>query len=173
MIKWVAPLKPEATFECLLDTLYSKICLSKLQHLQTPEYIQFRTRYQLNSYPFDQFTYRPLKQQESKMAKAEPTSSNLVLLPVHYMLKQAKEMNQTYQVVFDDLMHVQEVKIFFSQQAIGQYKVELKIFTQDRVVYHNFFDENTFAQVAQLIYHNKTPSENDCLFLHHLDFEAE
>ena len=69
----------------------------------------------------------------------------MMLLPMHYMLKQNKEMNQTYSVAFDGHMHVQEVKIYFSQQAIGQYKVEVKIFTHERVVYHNFFDENTFA----------------------------
>lgn len=59
MLKWATPLNPEKTLETLLESLYADICLSKLDTLQTDEYIHFRTRHAINAYPFDNFIFRP------------------------------------------------------------------------------------------------------------------
>ena len=58
MLKWSAPLNPEKTLECLLETLYLKICGGKLGEMQTPEYINFRTRHLINAYPFDSLIFK-------------------------------------------------------------------------------------------------------------------
>jgi hypothetical protein len=76
MLTWVMPFDTEKTLRVLIDTFYSKVTKVCVQAIQTPEYVEFRTRYtamlSLDSevnysehYPFDEVLLRPLSLEES------------------------------------------------------------------------------------------------------------
>lgn len=71
MLNWVMPFDIEKTLKILIDTFYSKLTKECIQGIQTPEYVEFRTRYTamlsndldanfLEHYPFDEVLMRPL-----------------------------------------------------------------------------------------------------------------
>ena len=78
MFNWVMPLDMERSLRVLFDTFYSKVSKKCVPEVQTPEYVEFRTRHAslLSSdsklatnfsehYPFDQVLLRPLSIEES------------------------------------------------------------------------------------------------------------
>jgi hypothetical protein len=77
MLNWVMPLDVERALSVLLRTFYSKICKQCMPVVQTPEYIDFRTRYTpllpgditgdsdfVEHFPFDQVLLRPLSPED-------------------------------------------------------------------------------------------------------------
>jgi hypothetical protein len=77
-------------------------------------------------------------------------------------------------VKFDIEMQVTDLKIYFGQLELGQYKITVTIFQPDKVVYMNTFDENTFAHFSHLTYSKQASNqasdpENDALHISHLD----
>jgi hypothetical protein len=71
------PLDVERALEVLLNTFYNKICKECLPKVQTPEYIDFRTRYATilsadpsagtdlaDHFPFDSVLLHPLSSEE-------------------------------------------------------------------------------------------------------------
>lgn len=82
MLHWVMPLDMERTLRVLTDTFYSKVGKVCVPSIQTPEYIEFRTRYapvlkgdteataDFNEhYPFDEVILRPLSVKDSSAPK--------------------------------------------------------------------------------------------------------
>ena len=44
-----------------MNVLFNKIVANKLPQLQTNEYIQFRSRFNFHTFPFDQVTFKTAK----------------------------------------------------------------------------------------------------------------
>ena len=53
LLKWSIPINPEKTLSHLMNVLFNKIVANKLPQLQTNEYIQFRSRFNFHTFPFD------------------------------------------------------------------------------------------------------------------------
>lgn len=68
MVKWAVPINPERTLSHLVNVLYNKICLKKLHALQTPEYIRFRTRSGLSTFPFDFIGFKRSGKKDSSLS---------------------------------------------------------------------------------------------------------
>jgi hypothetical protein len=77
MLHWVMPLDLERALGVLLDTFYSTVCKQGMPAVQTPEYVDFRTRYAslpagdakpeadfAEHFPFDEVLLRPLGSDE-------------------------------------------------------------------------------------------------------------
>lgn len=73
MLHWAMPLDMERTLRVLMDTFYSKVGKVCVPSIQTPEHVEFRTRYAPvlkgdteatanfhEHYPFDEALLRPL-----------------------------------------------------------------------------------------------------------------
>jgi hypothetical protein len=78
MLNWVMPFDIERTLTVLIDTFYSRVGKVCVPAIQTPEYIEFRTRYPTlllgdtdsstsyaEHYPFDEVLLRPLGLEDS------------------------------------------------------------------------------------------------------------
>jgi hypothetical protein len=61
LLKWSIPINPEKTLSHLMNVLFNKIVVNKLPQLQTNEYIQFRSRFNFHTFPFDQVTFKTAK----------------------------------------------------------------------------------------------------------------
>jgi len=85
MLNWVMPLDMERTLRVLFDTFYSKVTKKCVPEVQTPEYVEFRTRHSSllsndsksatnfsEHYPFDQVLLRPLSIEESTKSEGDP-----------------------------------------------------------------------------------------------------
>lgn len=90
MLNWVMPLDLERTLKVLIDTFYCKVGKKCLPEVQTPEYVEFRTRYSSllggdakaaanfsEHYPFDQVLLRPLSADDGSAPEASPQGGSL------------------------------------------------------------------------------------------------
>lgn len=87
MLNWVMPLDLERALQVLVDTFYNKVCKQCMPKVQSPENIDFRTRYtslpspdaaaEVNCaehFPFDTVLLRPL----SLVDQPKPGDASLV-----------------------------------------------------------------------------------------------
>ncbi len=72
------------------------------------------------------------------------------------MKKTKTEYIHTYDIKYEVDMQVTDIKLFLGQLESGQYKITFKIFSGDKVVYYQTFDENTFAHFAFITYAKQT-----------------
>eukprot|EP00347_Sterkiella_histriomuscorum_P017580 403348792 len=186
LLIWSIPLNPEKTVQTLLQTLYSKICLQKIPLLQTREAITFRTRYNINSYPFDLVSFKNNKQnQNAALVRKESLdqshqfvsqeSSSKVILSVEQIRKFKYDYHQIYEVQFKRPTQVTDIKLFLANQEQVQFKIIVKIFSnEDEMIYYNTFDEQIFAQLASMAYQKvgQTNPSDDCLHISNLNFSG-
>jgi hypothetical protein len=94
LLNWVMPLDVERTLGVLLNTFYSKVCKQCMPLVQTPEYVDFRTRYATllagdpsagadlaEHFPFDSVLLRPLSAEERPQQAANGTATKKVYCP--------------------------------------------------------------------------------------------
>lgn len=141
MFNWVMPLDMERTLRVLFDTFYTRVSKNCVPGVQTPEYVEFRTRHAslLSSdsklaanfsehYPFDQVLLRPLSIEDStksegsskdKEQEAEDSSipaSKQGLLRSLVMQSSKKSMSHIFKATFTSDTMVNLVQIYFSDQ---------------------------------------------------------
>jgi hypothetical protein len=165
LLKWAVPINPEKTLSHLMNILYNKICLRKVPQLQTNEYIQFRSRTNFHTFPFDLTTFKTCKpstltKKDDKITHATE-SANRFILPLNTMRRLKYDSHHIFEVEFaSPSVIVTDMRIFLGitsggAQADGiQYKLIIKAFgegssdSQEALVYFNTFEEQIFAQFA-------------------------
>lgn len=114
LLKWATPINPEKTLSTLMNVLYDKICLKMVPALQTPEYINFRTRQPFNTFPFDSTTFRASSKAQSKKDVSIPSvsSSQTILLPVTAIKKLKYVSHHLYEVEFPAAYMLTNIRLY-------------------------------------------------------------
>jgi len=166
LLKWATPINPEKTLSTLMNVLYDKVCLKMVPTLQTPEYINFRSRQPFNTFPFDSTTFRASSKAQSKKDVSIPSvsSSQTVLLPVNSIRKLKYVSHHLYEVEFPTAYMLTTIRLYVGQPQCADmvhYKLIIKIYggeKDEKLLYFNSFEEQVFNQVVQVI---KTGSQSN------------
>lgn len=160
MLNWVMPLDMERTLRVLIDTFYSKVGKVCVPNIQTPEYIEFRTRYTTllqgdseastnfaEHYPFDEILLRPLciddgssqeKDTEDDVAEGDDSSglaSKCGLLRDIVIKGEKKPMCHSFKATFAKGTAVKLVQIYFSDQCSALYKLDIIVTAGKKLVF--------------------------------------
>lgn len=171
MLNWVMPLDIERTLAVLVDTFYTTVCKECMPAVQTPEYVDFRTRYtsQLagdpatagnfaQHYPFDRALFRPLSMEDksksdgsalSKQEESGVTLPNKTGLLRNVVIHQEKQpLCHTFRAVFDVESKVNLVQIYFSEQN-QLYKLDVLAYVGSQLVFHEALGESSYARYVR------------------------
>jgi hypothetical protein len=174
MLHWVMPLDMERTLIVLFDTFYSKVGKICVPNIQTPEYIEFRTRYtsllqgdsETNSsfaehYPFDEALLRPLcvgdtasqeRDAENDVAEGDEGAG---LASKHGLLRdlvvkgEKKPMCHSFKATFSKKAAVKLVQIYFSDQCSALYKLDIIVSAGNKLIFQQSMNESSFARYVR------------------------
>jgi len=174
MFNWVMPLDMERSLTVLVGTFYSTVGKRCVPELQTPEYVEFRTRYSAmpqadakaaanfaEHYPFDQVLLKPLSTDEGARAEGSlrdeedgaregsATAQRWGLLRGVVIHSERQSMSHTYKATFASEAVVKLVQIYFSDQPGALYKLDVLVSAGGELVYHQSMNESSFARYVR------------------------
>lgn len=174
MLNWVMPLDMERTLRALIATFYSKVGKRCVPEVQTPEYVEFRTRYSTElqgdsraatnfseHYPFDQVLLRPLSIEEGSRSDSGPqdkeedteegsaTARRWGLLRGVVIHSERQSMSHTFKATFANEAVVKLVQIYFSDQQSALYKLDVLVSVGNKLVFHQSMNESSFARYVR------------------------
>jgi hypothetical protein len=90
-----------------MNVLFNKIVSNKLPQLQTNEYIQFRSRFNFHTFPFDQVTFKTAKSgghggqnRKDNSNGSVSESADKYILPINQMKRLKYDSHHIYEVEF-------------------------------------------------------------------------
>lgn len=174
MFNWVMPLDMERSLAVLVGTFYSKVGKCCVPEVQTPEYVEFRTRYSTmpqgdpkaatnfsEHFPFDQVLLKPLSTDEGTRAEGglpdeedgaqegSATAQRWALLRGVVIQSERQSMSHTFKATFASEAVVKLVQIYFSDQQGALYKLDVLVSVGSELVYHHSMSESSFARYVR------------------------
>jgi len=163
MLNWVLPLDYSNSLKVLLESLYTKVTKEYIQKVQTPEYVEFRTRIASeffepsfpfsDLFPFDKVLMSPLSKETGAAAVQKkdsclPSKDRLIFHGVKIFYSR-KLYSQTYKATFDQEQSLERIQIYFKDQQTHLFKVNVLVSSKGQVLSHLTLTESAFARLTR------------------------